>query len=223
MNNANQMIILDDVKKTYDNGLVVALAGVSFSIQAGEIVSITGPSGCGKSTLLNLIGSLDRPTSGEIFYQNRRIKDHKPLNRFRAKNIGFIFQFHHLIPTMTLLENVEIQMIPLGIPQKIRTQKATSILSALGLNGRKNFLPVRTSGGERQRAAIARALVHEPRLILADEPTGNLDTDNGDQAINHIISLCRQIGTTAIIATHNPDVASRADRSIRMKNGKIEE
>lgn len=222
MNKAKQMIVINNLKKTYDNRLIVALDGVNLSIHEGEIVSITGPSGCGKSTLLNLIGALDRPSSGEIFFQDERIDDLKPLNRFRARNVGFVFQFHHLIPTMTLLENVEMQMIPLGIPRKIRAYKANSILSALGLNGRKDFLPVHTSGGERQRAAIARALVHDPKLILADEPTGNLDSDTSDMVADHLIFHCRKMGATAIIATHNPDVASRADRSIRMKNGMIQ-
>ena len=222
MNKTKQMIVINHLKKTYDNELIVALAGVNLSIHEGEIVSITGPSGCGKSTLLNLIGTLDRPSSGEIFFQDERIENLKPLNRFRVRNIGFVFQFHHLIPTMTLLENVEMQMIPLGIPKKIRRHKANSILTALGLKERKDFLPVRTSGGERQRAAIARALVHDPKLILADEPTGNLDSETGDMVADYLISHCRRIGATAIIATHNPDIASRTDRSIRMKNGEIQ-
>lgn len=223
MNKSNHVLVVDKLIKSYDNGLVKALSGITLRIDEGEIVSIMGPSGCGKSTLLNLLGALDTPDSGEIIFHGSKIADQKPLTRWRAQNIGFIFQFHHLIPALTLIENVEMQLIPLGISKNVRIKKATSLLAALGLNGRNDFLPLHTSGGERQRAAIARALVHRPKLVLADEPTGNLDTATGNQAMGHLISQCRQLGATAIIATHNPEIADLADRTIWMRNGKIED
>jgi putative ABC transport system ATP-binding protein len=218
----SNMINVKGIEKTYDNGLIVALNGISFEIRAGEIVAITGPSGCGKSTLLNLIGALDLPTSGEIWIDGTNMSTCRPIHRFRATTIGFIFQFHHLVPSMTIMENVELPMHSLSIPKPVRVEKARQILSSMGLAERADFFPTKVSGGERQRAAIARAVANDPKIILADEPTGNLDTDTGEMVMNYLVTLCHEKGITLLITTHNPLVASRAGRLINMKNGQIE-
>ncbi|NWF99078.1 MAG: ABC transporter ATP-binding protein [Nitrospirae bacterium] len=216
------MIIVKDVKKFFDNGLTVALNGVSLQISKGEVVAISGPSGCGKSTLLNIIGTLEVPTSGEVFIEGENISKYYSQYNFRAKTIGFVFQFHYLIPTMTLIENVELPMYSLSIPKNLRREKAKHILDCMGLSDRANFFPTKVSGGERQRAAIARAIANDPKIILADEPTGNLDIDNGEMVMNYLLNLCKKESITLLITTHNPSVASMAGRIIYMKNGKVE-
>lgn len=207
------------VTKHYEQGLVTALSGVSFEIARGEIVALTGPSGCGKSTLLNLLGTLDQPTSGEILFDGRNILDCRPLHAFRARHVGFVFQFHHLIPTLSLAENVEAATAPLSLPGGMGRRKAEALLKALGLASRADFLPTRVSGGERQRAAIARALVNDPTLILADEPTGNLDAASGESVMGILTGHCRKGGATLIVATHNPEIARKADRVLRLRDG----
>lgn len=215
------MISLINITKTYEKGLVKALDKISIEIKQNEIIAITGPSGCGKSTLLNIIGAMDIQDNGEIFYKGRNLSEYKPFEKFRAENIGFVFQFHHLIPTMTLLENIESPMLSLAIPKKQRRQKAMSLLSDIGLMHRANFFPTKVSGGERQRTAIARALANDPEIILADEPTGNLDSETGEKVIEFLLDICKNKGKILIIATHNPEVALKADRIITMRDGKI--
>lgn len=215
------LLTVENLHKTYDNGRAVALSGVTMGVATGEVLAIMGPSGSGKSTLLNLLGTLDRPTRGEIRFGERDLFTHLPLHRFRSRNIGFIFQFHHLIPSLTLLENVELALIPWRISAEERRARATKALEQMKLVHRQSFLPPATSGGERQRAAIARALVHHPRLVLADEPTGHLDTENGEMVMNLLMRNCREKGTTIVIATHDPEVAALADRRLFMRNGKI--
>ena len=226
MNNSNAsqspVISVNNLIKYYDNGLVKALNGLSFKIKQGESVAIMGPSGCGKSTLLNLMGTLDFPTKGEVRFNNKNILNYRPLHAFRAKYIGFVFQFHHLIPGLTLLENVELPMIPLNISKKIRQERAERILREMGLADRMNFLPTRVSGGERQRAAVSRALINNPEIILADEPTGNLDTVTGERVIHYILSHCRKEKKTVVIATHNPELTQKTDRLLNLKNGLLE-
>jgi len=216
------MISVRDVRKVYDYGLVKALNGVSFEIEEGEAVSIMGPSGCGKSTLLNLIGTLDMPTEGQIWIAGKNIADYGPTDPFRAKNLGFIFQFHHLIPNLSLLENVELPMFSLPIPNRLRRNKAIALLKEMGLEDRMNFVPTRVSGGERQRAAIARAMINDPQIILADEPTGSVDTVIGNKILDFLVGLCDKKKITMVIATHNHEVAARTKRIIRMRNGLIE-
>jgi len=216
------MISVRDVRKVYDYGLVKALNGVSFEIEEGEAVSIMGPSGCGKSTLLNLIGTLDMPTEGQIWIAGKNIADYSPTDLFRAKYLGFIFQFHHLIPNLSLLENVELPMFSLPIPNRLRRNKAIALLKEMGLEDRMNFLPTRVSGGERQRAAIARAMINDPQIILADEPTGSVDTVIGNKILDFLVDLCDTKKITMVIATHNHEVAARTKRIIRMRNGLIE-
>lgn len=217
------MIIVKDLLKHYEKGLVKALNGVSFTVKKGECVAIVGPSGCGKTTLLNLIGALDVPTDGEILVDGKNIREHRQYNRFRAEMVGFVFQLYHLIPSLTLLENVELPMYSLSLSRKERKGRARELLSEVGLAERMNFYPTRVSGGERQRAAIARALVNEPKLVLADEPTGNVDTETGDIILDILTKLCRVRGITMLIATHDKEVTDRADRVIRIRNGLIEE
>lgn len=216
------MITTINLIKHYDKGLVKALNGVSLTVKKSEIVSIMGPSGCGKSTLLNLIGALDVATAGEILIEGRNIKTCRPYNQFRAQTIGFVFQFHHLIPSLCLLENVELPLYSQPVSKKERGKKAEAILEELGLVHRMNALPEHVSGGERQRTAVARALVNAPKIILADEPTGNLDAETGDMVLECIMRLCHANGATAIIATHNHEIAARTDRAIYIKNGLIE-
>jgi len=213
------MIVAKNLVKHYDGGLVKALNGVSFEVEKGAVAALMGPSGCGKSTLLNLVGALDTPTSGEILIDGRDISSYEPLDRFRARTIGFVFQFHHLIPGLSLLENTELPMYPLGISKKEMKKRATEMLVKVGLVERMDFPPTKVSGGERQRAAIARALVNGPSIILADEPTGSVDTETGQAILDHLIHLCHSQGATMLIATHNQDIAARADRVLHMKDG----
>jgi len=216
------MIAVKDLKKVYDYGLVKALNGISFEIEEGEAVSIMGPSGCGKTTLLNLIGALDTPTAGEIWIGGKNIAKGEPMAVFRAKTIGFVFQFHHLVPNLSLVENVELPMFSLPVSKRSRRDRAIALLKEMGLEERLNFLPTRVSGGERQRAAIARAMVNDPQIILADEPTGSVDTAIGNRILDFLISLCDQRKITMVVATHNHEVAAQTKRIIRMRNGLIE-
>ena len=217
------MIVVKDLIKHYDGGLVKALNGVSFTVQKGEIVALVGPSGCGKTTLLSLIGALDVPTGGEIIVDGKNIREYRPASDFRARTVGFVFQLHNLIPSLTLLENVELPMYSLPFSSRERRARAVKIITEIGLAERRDFLPTRVSGGERQRTAIARALVNDPKVVLADEPTGNVDTETGGRVLDILTDLCRTMGITMLIATHDREVAERAGRRIRIRNGVIEE
>jgi putative ABC transport system ATP-binding protein len=222
MDEMEGMIRVSRVKKHYENGLVRALNGVSFEIGEGEIVSLMGPSGCGKSTLLRLVGTLDFPSEGTVHIAGRDIRDQKPLHRFRREYIGFVFQFHHLIPSLSLLENVEIPLLPTSVSRRVRRERAARLLEEMGLAERMTFFPNKISGGERQRAAIARAMVNDPRIILADEPTGNIDTLTGERILDFLLGTCREKRITMLMATHNHEVAARTDRGIGMRNGLLE-
>jgi putative ABC transport system ATP-binding protein len=213
------MITIKNLTKHYDNGLIKALNGVSFTIEEGEAVSIMGPSGCGKTTLLSVMGTLDTPTKGEVWIDGNNVYTSRSFDIFRARTFGFVFQFHHLIPNLSLLENVEIPMHALRIPGKSRREKAIRLLEEMGLTDRLHSLPTRVSGGERQRAAIARAMANNPKIILADEPTGSIDTTTGDRIIDLLLALCKERRLTLVIATHNPEVAAKTGRTIWMRNG----
>jgi putative ABC transport system ATP-binding protein len=215
------MITIKNLIKHYDNDLIKALNGVSFTVEEGESVSIMGPSGCGKTTLLSIMGTLDAPTAGEVWIDGNNIHSSKSFDIFRARTFGFIFQFHHLIPNLSLLENVETPMYALRIPRKARREKAVQLLEEMGLTERLHSLPTRVSGGERQRAAIARAMANDPKIILADEPTGSIDTITGDRIMALLLSLCTERRLTLVIATHNPDIAAKTGRTIWMRNGAI--
>jgi ABC-type lipoprotein export system ATPase subunit len=183
------------------------------------MVAVMGPSGCGKSTLLKIIGALDSPTRGEVLIAGRNIRSYRPSHAFRRDYIGFVFQFHHLIPSMSLLENVEIPLLTVALSRRERRERAAYLLDQMGLADRMHFLPTRVSGGERQRAAIARALANHPRILLADEPTGNVDTATGEKVVDFMIVACRERGMTLILATHNREIAEKMDAGIHLRNG----
>jgi ABC-type lipoprotein export system ATPase subunit len=211
-----------DLVKLYGDGAQVrALDGVSMAIRAGEFVSVMGPSGSGKSTLLNMIGALDRPTSGLVLIDGQDLSTVKDLDRFRARTVGFVFQLHNLIPTLTARENIEVPMRGQPIGAHARHQRSAELLELVGMGGRMDHLPNQLSGGERQRVAIARSLANRPRLILADEPTGNLDSQSGGEVIALMHRLNRELGTTFIVVTHDAAVARQTDRILVMQDGQI--
>jgi ABC-type lipoprotein export system ATPase subunit len=212
----------NNLTKIYGDGDGVrALDGVSFTIHAGEFVAVMGPSGSGKSTLLNILGALDRPTSGVCKVNDQDLAKVKDLDRFRSKTVGFVFQLHNLIPTLTALENVEVPLQEEKMNDGARRKRAEELLNLVSLSDRVHFMPSQLSGGQRQRVAIARALANHPAIILADEPTGNLDSKSTDEIMDLLRNLNREHGTTFIIVTHNPAVARAADRIVTVRDGKI--
>ncbi|MGA2461358.1 MAG: ABC transporter ATP-binding protein [Candidatus Bathyarchaeia archaeon] len=215
-----------EVTKVYRVGHVdyPALGGVSVKIERGELVSIVGPSGSGKSTLLNIIGTLDRPTAGRVRIDGidlRKLSDDQ-LAKVRNRKIGFVYQSFNLISRLTAIENVEMPLITRTMPRKIRRIKAIKLLSAVGLVQKARKRPTELSGGEQQRVAIARALVTEPALVIADEPTGNLDSKTTREVLNYITEVNKRIGTTFVIVTHNPEVSGATHRVIVLKDGMVE-
>lgn len=220
-----QVYVLNSVSKIYGKGrlAVRALDKVSFNVRHGEFLVIMGPSGSGKTTLLNILGLLDKPTRGKVFFLGKdvsRLSDAKA-SRIRAKHIGFVFQTFNLIPWLTALENVEIALAIAGYPFYKRKRRAKELLEAVGLGSRLHHRPTELSGGEQQRVAIARALANKPEVILADEPTGNLDSESGEVVINILKELSLKQNRTVIVATHNPRIAKVADRIIYLHDGKI--
>lgn len=215
-----------NVTKVYRVGHIdyPALRGVSLKIGKGEFVSIMGPSGSGKSTLLNVIGALDPPTTGRVIIDGvdlRKLGEDK-LALLRNRKLGFCYQSFNLIQRLTSVENVEMPLISRGIPEKIRRSKSLKMLSAVGLTGKGNKRPAELSGGEQQRVAIARALVTEPALIIADEPTGNLDSKTTHELVNQFVQVNKEFGTTILVVTHNAEIANRTQRVISLKDGLIE-
>ncbi|MDI9624801.1 MAG: ABC transporter ATP-binding protein [Methanothermobacter sp.] len=214
------IINIKNLKKTFDDGKIIALDGINLQVKKGEFISIMGPSGSGKSTLLNMIGALDRPDSGIIEVAGRNLMKEKDLSSFRAQEIGFIFQLHNLIPNLTVLENVEIPMFE-GPYKDRMEERAMELLEYLGLSDKVNRLPSELSGGERQRVAIARALANDPTIILADEPTGSLDSKTEKKILKKLKELNRDHNVTIVLVTHDPRVASIASRIIKILDGKI--
>ncbi|MFN8584731.1 MAG: ABC transporter ATP-binding protein [Dehalococcoidia bacterium] len=211
------------VVKAFENGRLRALDGVDLDIGAGEFVAIMGPSGCGKSTLLNLISALDQPDDGEIEVAGHDLRSHRHLNHFRARDIGLVFQLDNLLPGLTVRENVEVPMYGQGLSARQRHARAMQLLSFVGIEDRAAARPPELSGGERQRVAIARALANGPGVILADEPTGRLDSATSGKVLDLLESLRRNQGATVVVVTHDPAVAARADRVIRMLDGRVVE
>ncbi len=221
-----------DVRKEYgtskdgasDRRGVAALRGISIEVDAGDTVAVMGPSGCGKSTLLHLIGAMDRPTSGEVRLDGRSIGDlsDTELAELRRRDLGFVFQFFNLLPSLTVRENVALPLVLEGRERRLVHARTDELLERVGLAPRAEHYPAELSGGEMQRVAIARAVAGEPRLVLADEPTGSLDSENGRDVMHLLRDLNRDLGVTLIVATHNADVARFAKRRILMRDGIIE-
>lgn len=219
------MIKLNSITKTYRIGdlQTIALDNISLNISKGEFVSITGPSGCGKSTLLNIIGLLDLPDKGEVVINNRTLKnfDDKQLSMFRNQNIGFVFQSYRLIPSLSVFDNIEIPLIYAKMDKKQRKERVLYLLDQVGLSHRKDHLPKQLSGGQCQRVAFARALSTNPKIILADEPTGNLDSKMGEKIILMLKELNQTNNTTIVMVTHNEEQSKQSQRIIRLFDGRI--
>ncbi len=213
-------VVVEHVSRAFEDGRIRALEDASLELQAGEFVSLTGPSGSGKSTLLNLIGALDRPDSGRIIVDGEAL-DGRDAAEYRATTVGFVFQFHNLIPTLTALENVQVPMLGRGLTRAARGERARELLQEVGLARRERAFPATLSGGERQRVALARALANEPRLLLADEPTGSLDSETGAQVLQLIEGLRAERGMTVLLVTNDDDVAATADRGLRLLDGRV--
>jgi putative ABC transport system ATP-binding protein len=220
------MIELKNVQKVYPMGevSVPALRGINLTIHPGEFVAIMGPSGSGKSTLMHLLGCLDLPSDGVVQLDGKDITelDEDTLAQIRGKKVGFVFQTFNLIPTLTAQENVELPLFFQGVPREKRRARAAELLRKVGLDGRLHHRPAQLSGGERQRVAIARALANDPEIILADEPTGNLDSESGEAILELLAQLHRE-GKTIILVTHNPEAAAYAQRIVRIRDGRLVE
>lgn len=216
---------IENVEKIYKLGeiSVPALKSINMELEKGEFVAVMGPSGSGKTTLLNLIGVLDKPTKGKICIDGKDLTQlkEKELTNLRRGTIGYIFQFYNLIPVLSAFENVELPMLIAGTPSKERQERALQLLKTVGLAERADHRPDELSGGEQQRVAIARALVNKPSIVLADEPTGDLDTKTGKEVMHTLLNLSKTEGATVIVVTHDPIVASLASRIFEMRDGKI--
>ena len=221
MNNTANIIEIKNLKKSYDNGNIKALNGMNLEVKKGEFISIMGPSGSGKSTLLNMIGALDRADEGSITVAGIDLLKTKKLNQFRSKEIGFVFQMHNLIPNLTVLENVQIPMFETNASSSEMKARALELLTAVNLENKINQKPTKLSGGERQRVAIARALVNHPSIILADEPTGSLDSKTGEVILDLLKELHSKEKVTLVMVTHEPYVGNMAERLVTVLDGKI--
>jgi putative ABC transport system ATP-binding protein len=213
-------VLVEHLRKAFEGGRIRALEDVSLRLAPGELVALTGPSGSGKSTLLNLIGALDRPDAGTIAVDGTSLDGSDAAN-YRARTVGFVFQFHNLIPVLSAVENVQVPMLGRGPGRAERVERAEELLGEVGLAGRARAFPPTLSGGERQRVAIARALANDPRLLLADEPTGALDSETGEQIVALLQRLRESRGMTILLVTNDPSVAARADRALELRDGRL--
>ena len=216
------MLVAEGIHKSFGN--LKVLKGIGLTVEEKEIVSIVGSSGAGKSTLLHILGTLDKPDAGQVYYDNKPVSGltDDELATFRNKTIGFVFQFHHLLPEFTALENVCIPAYIGGASRKVAENRAKELLDMMNLSDRLSHKPSALSGGEQQRVAVARSLINSPKIVLADEPSGNLDSAAAKELHQLFFKLREQIGQTFIIVTHNEELAKMADRTITMKDGKIE-
>ncbi|PCI38557.1 MAG: ABC transporter [Rhodospirillaceae bacterium] len=221
----SSVLRFDGVKRSFGraNTQLHVLKGADFEINTGEIVALVGPSGSGKSTLLQLAGLLEKPDAGEVFIVGEacsKLNDDRR-TELRRKHLGFVYQYHHLLPEFSAVENIVIPQIIAGLDKKVANERSLQLLETLGLSDRVEHRPAELSGGEQQRVAIARALANAPSLLLADEPTGNLDPDTAGDVFNILLNLTRQVGLTALIATHNMALAARMDRIVRLEDGHL--
>ncbi len=220
------LIEVHSLKKTFftEAGPLEVLKGIDLTVEKGEVLAITGASGVGKSTLLHILGTLDRPSEGSIYFEGKNVFDlnHKEIDRFRNQKVGFVFQFHHLLPEFTAFENVVMPALIGGVSMENIRLRAEGLLTELGLEGRFHHRPGELSGGEQQRVAVARALIMSPVVVLADEPTGNLDTRTGDKLFKTLLYLNESQGITFIIVTHNESLAQQCHRVVHMVDGRIE-
>ncbi len=225
-NNATPLLKVEKLEHSFtvEEETINALRGVSFDAKAGEVTAVVGPSGCGKSTLLYLLGLLDRPDKGEIFLNNESVAKASDEVRttLRNKSVGFVFQFHFLIKELTACENVSMPLLKAGIEQTEAIERSRTILDKLGLAEKADRFANKLSGGEQQRVAIARSLVNSPSLLLADEPTGNLDSTNSEKVFNLLLQFAREQNIAVLLVTHNPELALRCDQTLRMKDGRID-
>jgi lipoprotein-releasing system ATP-binding protein len=224
---SNPTLQVSDLTKTYNKGLpgeVRVLQGASLSVQPGEVVALVAPSGAGKSTLLHIAGLLDTPDSGTVMIEGADMTHLSDRRRtaVRRATVGFIYQFHHLLPEFTALENIVLPQLANGVGDKAAQARAMALLDRVGIAERASHRPAALSGGEQQRVAFCRALANEPKLLLADEPTGNLDPDTSDRVFGALMSLVRDTGLAAVIATHNLELAARMDRQVRLTGGVLE-
>jgi lipoprotein-releasing system ATP-binding protein len=221
------LIRLHNITRTFqlDSAPITVLKNVDFNINPGELVALVGPSGSGKSTLLQIAGLLEPPTSGEIYFDGNLLSPKDDLERtnLRRHNVGFVYQFHYLLPEFTALDNVVIPQLIMGTSEAIAIKRAKELLSMLKLDHRFDHLPKKLSGGEQQRVAIARALANQPKLILADEPTGNLDQDTAKIVFDELLAIVKETGLSALVATHDLTLAKQMDRRLKLSHGQIEE
>jgi putative ABC transport system ATP-binding protein len=221
-----EVLVVENLHKVYEGPLggVAALKGLSFTAARGDFLAIRGPSGCGKSTLLHIVGGMDRPSQGQVWLGERLLNDFSPaaLARLRRRQVGFVFQSFNLLPTLTVLENVMLPLLLDHAANRAARQRAETLLAQVGLGDRAGHLPAQLSGGEMQRAAVARAVVAEPQLLLADEPTGNLDSVNGQRVMELLVELNRGLGVTVLLATHAPEAAGYARRTLHLRDGFLE-
>jgi len=218
--NKNKIINVKNLVKTFEHGQVKALNSVNLEVSEEEFIAIMGPSGCGKSTLLHILGGLERPTSGEVMVDSVDLCQMKNLDTFRAKKVGFVFQLHNLIPVLTARENVQMPMFELKLSSKERNERAEKLLRLVGLENRIDFVPTKLSGGQRQKVAIARALANDPKILLVDEPTGNLDSASGHEIIQ-LFQRLNKDGRTIVLVTHDKEIAEHASIIYYMKDGQI--
>lgn len=221
------LVVVNDLRKVYagSEAGVVALDGISFAIERGEFVGIRGPSGCGKSTLLHILGAMDRPSAGSVRIDGQELAalGVDAMARFRRRKVGFVFQSFHLLPTLTVAENVMLPLTLDGWADRPAVERTAELLEGVGLASRGEHLPSQLSGGEMQRAAVARAVAARPELLLADEPTGNLDSQNGERIMELLAGLNRQSGVTVVLATHSEEAAAYARRTLRLRDGLLQQ